>query len=558
MSNNIGRTLVAAGQNQKEATINDSDSRIDAAITETLDSDYTSGNIVLTSSEFQQAVHFNTTNLTVARSLTIPDVKKQFIVDNTGGTAILSVVHGSTSIDLAVGDNDEFYTDGTTNSLIRLGSTPPATAAEVVSTDAGAAAGPDIKAFRDSPSPASADFIGRYLFDGRNSASTRVTYASLEAQIDDPLAASEDASLFLKVMVAGTPTTVLDLSGAVSTFSSIMATNDTTEATSTATGSGQFAGGIGVAKDVFVGGTVTVRSASSGSTADADAHLVTENTGINIIELLNPNATASIQALYFSDAVNGRGQVRYTHVSGRMELVTESVVALTLDLSQNAIFSGDVDPAVTETQDIGSTTLEWDNIFLQNAPTVSDIRRKNDHGSADFLVPLMKALDPRAFSRKSKVVKAAVPEQILQRQKVEISKELLEEITVVDGVAVLKKRMVDVKKLVFETMVVEDENGVPIKRKGEYLTYQDPVMEDYVVPAVPEVVVPHGRIHTGFMAQHLKALMDDLGIEDWAGYAHHNEKGEDVHVLRLLEFIAPMLAYTQELEGRIKILEAKP
>lgn len=120
MSNNIGRTEVAAAQNQKEVTINDADGRIDAAVTESLDSDYTSGNVALTDSEFQQNVRFNTTNLTVARTLTVAGFKKFFIVDNTDGTAILSVVRGSTSIDIPAARLATFYTDGTTNQLVQV------------------------------------------------------------------------------------------------------------------------------------------------------------------------------------------------------------------------------------------------------------------------------------------------------------------------------------------------------------------------------------------------------------------------------------------------------
>jgi len=117
MSNNIGRTEVTAGQNQKEVTINDSDGRIDAAVTEILISDYTAGNIVLTASQFEQAVLFRSSNLTVARSLTVVAVKKFFIVDNTAGTATLTVTLGSTTIGVSATEVSNFYTDGTTNGL---------------------------------------------------------------------------------------------------------------------------------------------------------------------------------------------------------------------------------------------------------------------------------------------------------------------------------------------------------------------------------------------------------------------------------------------------------
>jgi len=224
---------------------------------------------------------------------------------------------------------------------------------------------------------------------------------------------------------------------------------------------------------------------------------------------------------------------------------------LKLDTSGIAIFGNDVDPAVTEMQDLGSVTFEWDNIFLQNAPTVSDKRKKNDLGSAASLVPLMKNLDPRIFSRKSKVVKSKKPPETLQRQKMEIVQE--QKIEIIDGVPMVKT--VDVQKPVIKMVTVKDENGTSIKKDGKVVKYPVPVMVDYTVPAEDQIVVSHGRPHTGFMAQDVKQAMTDAGIEDWAGYAYHNDEGEDTHVLRLLEFIAPILAYTQELEARIKTLE---
>lgn len=732
MSNNTARTEVAEGQNQKEVTINDSDGRLDAALTEFLDNDYTSGDVTLTTTEFQSNVRFNATNLTVARALNLPEIKKLFVVDNASGTATLTVTQGSTTIALLATDVGLFYTDGTTNGLVQVGggggatdflaltdtpssfsaqalktvrvnggetalefitsptvvsTVPPFKGAkatltgafatssseaaitwasedfdtdafhdnvtnntritipagitkviltcnidtgtpasgviqitirkngeafpgragqseidagagsellslstgpidvvegdffevfafsgvaglvdattgshftvmavetsvsgtsviEATSTDAGATAGPDIKTFRDSASPATADFIGRYLFDGRSSTGVRVTYGSIELQIDDATNGSEDASLFLKAMIAGTLTTILELSETASTFSSAISVDDTTESTSVTTGSIHTDGGLGVAKDVFFGATLELiagRTTARNSTVDPSMYRSNTDSGAKPFNafgnfILETRASLGI-SLFIITGINND-------------------VALELDSSQTAIFSGDIDPAITETQDIGSVTLEWDNIFLQNAPTVSDSRRKNDLGSADILVSLMQKLDPRMFSRKSKVVKEAVPEQILQRQKVEIIQEEQEKIIIIDGVPVLTIELIDVEKPIFKLVTVKDENGVSIKKKGLTLKHEVPVMEDYVIPAQDEVVVLHGRPHSGFMAQDVKALMEELGLEDWAGYAYHNEDGEDTHVLRLLEFIAPILAYTQKLEGRIEVLEA--
>ncbi len=135
MSNNTGRVEVAAGQNQKEVTINDADGRIDAAITEFLTSDYTSGDVTLTDSQFQQAVRFVSSNLSVARALNLPEVKKLFIVDNTAGTAALTVTQGTTTIVLPIGGVGIFYTDGTANGLVRPNSLGALTLSGILSVD---------------------------------------------------------------------------------------------------------------------------------------------------------------------------------------------------------------------------------------------------------------------------------------------------------------------------------------------------------------------------------------------------------------------------------------
>ena len=89
-------------------------------------------------------------------------------------------------------------------------------APELVSTDAGSTAGPTLSLYRNSASAADADFTGEILFTGNDDAATpaKVTYAAISSQIDDSSAGTEDATLLIKTMVAGTLTTQLDISSA--------------------------------------------------------------------------------------------------------------------------------------------------------------------------------------------------------------------------------------------------------------------------------------------------------------------------------------------------------
>jgi hypothetical protein len=77
---------------------------------------------------------------------------------------------------------------------------------DVQSTDAGASAGPDLRLYRNSASPAAADSLARIFWTGNDSAANATTYISLVGTLLDPTDTSEDAQLVLNTVVAGTLT----------------------------------------------------------------------------------------------------------------------------------------------------------------------------------------------------------------------------------------------------------------------------------------------------------------------------------------------------------------
>ncbi|HXE39918.1 MAG TPA: hypothetical protein VN639_15745 [Azonexus sp.] len=93
------------------------------------------------------------------------------------------------------------------NPLSLSGSSVGYTPFQGISTEAAAAAGPIFDLYRNSASPAAADFIGEIDFTGQNSTPAKKTYATIGAQITDATAATEDAAIVLKAMLAGTLTT---------------------------------------------------------------------------------------------------------------------------------------------------------------------------------------------------------------------------------------------------------------------------------------------------------------------------------------------------------------
>lgn len=65
------------------------------------------------------------------------------------------------------------------------------------------------------------------------------------------------------------------------------------------------------------------------------------------------------------------------------------------------------------------------------------------------------------------------------------------------------------------------------------------------------------RYHQGFIAQEVKAVMDDLGV-DFAGYQDHTVNGgKDVLSLGYEEFIAPLVKAVQELNAEVQQLKAQ-
>ena len=62
----------------------------------------------------------------------------------------------------------------------------------VTSTDSGSAAAPELEIYRDSASPADADYIGQIKFSGENDTGATVNYAKITAKISDATNGTED------------------------------------------------------------------------------------------------------------------------------------------------------------------------------------------------------------------------------------------------------------------------------------------------------------------------------------------------------------------------------
>lgn len=108
------------------------------------------------------------------------------------------------------------------------------TAYLIESTDAGASVGPTFSLYRNSASPAASDELGEIRFVGKDGAGNNETYARIYTAIADPTSTSEDGTLLLQVIIAGTLTTVASISAGVlsATAYSTIAAFSSTGATS--------------------------------------------------------------------------------------------------------------------------------------------------------------------------------------------------------------------------------------------------------------------------------------------------------------------------------------
>jgi len=79
----------------------------------------------------------------------------------------------------------------------------------LVSTDADASSGPNVKLYRNSSSPADNDFLGNIKFVGRNDNSQDVQYAEQEVYILDASDGTEDGLYNVNVMTAGANTSYM-------------------------------------------------------------------------------------------------------------------------------------------------------------------------------------------------------------------------------------------------------------------------------------------------------------------------------------------------------------
>ena len=87
---------------------------------------------------------------------------------------------------------------------------------EIQSTDGGATVAPDLKLYRNSPSPAANDVLGQVLFSGEDDASQKINYASITGFAVDVSTAQPDGAIVFNCLRNGTSAPYFDIGKLVS------------------------------------------------------------------------------------------------------------------------------------------------------------------------------------------------------------------------------------------------------------------------------------------------------------------------------------------------------
>jgi hypothetical protein len=120
-SPNLAIAHVAAAQAQKEVTINSAVDLLDRAVTEVMTIDFGPGDVTLTAAQYRQHRVFRAAGPAVARTLTLPQIRREVAIDNAAGTATLTVARGTGTVAVPAGAALTVYTDGTANGIRPIG-----------------------------------------------------------------------------------------------------------------------------------------------------------------------------------------------------------------------------------------------------------------------------------------------------------------------------------------------------------------------------------------------------------------------------------------------------
>ena len=86
-----------------------------------------------------------------------------------------------------------------------------------------------------------------------------------------------------------------------------------------------------------------------------------------VLRLRTYNTTNGYSKIEFGDAADTDvGRIQYNHANNEFKFLTDTQTALLIDNSQNSKFYGDVSPNTTNTHDLGTSSLRWNNLYVND------------------------------------------------------------------------------------------------------------------------------------------------------------------------------------------------
>ena len=191
---------------------------------------------------------------------------------------------------------------------------------QIASTSTGSASAPNIELYRNSSSPADADYLGEIKFQGENDAGSKKNYAKITGKILDATDGTEDGILEFAFQKAGSNNI-----SARFRSDSLQLINGT---------------------NLYIGGTGTIQFEGANADAHETSLQVTEPTADRTITL--PDSTGTVALT--SDLTS------YITASSTDTLTNKTIGAATI--------AGSLIPDTNEAYDLGSSTNRFNDIYL--------------------------------------------------------------------------------------------------------------------------------------------------------------------------------------------------
>jgi len=213
----------------------------------------------------------------------------------------------------------------------------------LISTDADANQGPNIRMYRNSNSPADDDTLGVVEFEGRNSASQDVIYSQIRTLSADVTDGEEDGTMDIKVMNAGSLNLVASFKGPETVINDASIDHDFRVESN------------GNANMLFVDGG-NDRVHINGSTGTRELNVSGDNTRLLLYSTNNSTGAGQLQ---FGDENNEQvGRIMYEHNTNAMSFHTSNAEKMRITSDGKLSTGGEAAPDVGD----GGLTLQQNAI----------------------------------------------------------------------------------------------------------------------------------------------------------------------------------------------------